>query len=200
MANQYGNVTKFVKCQAKGCKNMVRVTPSKIRKGSGKHCSPACAHKSKKPKTFTKPVVKYIMANVATLTRVEMANHLGISRESLSKFLMQLRRAGKDIPTIKRSADIGTIRTYVRSGVPRDYIKTEKGWRSHTPPEKRQKASVKKEKTQSIPKPPAILIQAQPEIPAKTKLLLPNGEFVICDTDKVNSTIKYLQSQSKKTA
>jgi len=197
MANQYGNVeVKFVKCKAAGCRNLVRVTPSKIRKGSGKYCSPQCTHKSKKPTKYTKKVVKYITDNINTLSRSDIASHLGVTLDSLKKFLTLLRKTNKSIPVDRQPAKIGEIRVRICRGKEREYIKTADGWKSYTSPEKRQKAQVPEPPVRREPKRPAILFQPEPEMPAKTRLLLPNGGFVICDSDKVNSTIKYLQSKT----
>ncbi len=111
--------------------------------------------KRTKPIKYTPAGVTWIMENLSTIPRKEMALHFKSTYKAFNKFLSLLRREGHDIPFSAkgpgRKVPIGTITERNDRGRTRRIQKTESGWVDITNKGKEPQKTGRKPKEKSIP-------------------------------------------------
>lgn len=197
MSNQHKGKPSFHTCLNPECKNRVRTTPSITRKGSGKYCSPKCGWKCKERTKYPQDTIAWLKKHILHVPMADIAEMIGVTQVALRRAITKMRMDGYMIPTpgIFR---IGEIRTRTYHGKEVRSIKTEIGWRHYTP--EGTNGNSRQIKKGGKPKQPATrTIAIKPDVKAtepavifKTRIPLPGGGFVECDSDKVDATIRYL--------
>lgn len=175
-----------------------------------------------RPKKYTPQVIAWIVENAGRVPLAEMAIKFNSNPGAFRRFISGLRSEGykipKELPVKPRPA--GTIReTKRKDGSIRTYKKMENGtWeeqlsdRSKGRPtgsgtgrkNKTRKPGTSRRTSMIISKDhdtameksklfvsPAV-IKEKDDVKERTKILLPGGNSVICDSDKVDATVRYL--------
>ncbi len=195
------------KCAKRGCKTKVRLTPRDIRKNK-KYCSRACANLCKVTTKYTPSTLQWIKDNINTLSKPEIAKHVGATVGALRRYLSKMRSEGHDIPKdpghFAKVYAIGDTRISYSQGRTRTFLKISSSeWEETTPKKDRPEPKVKKARKYRNPKSREeaeaksklyVIPTPQSEgIICKTKVLIPGGGYIVCDSDKVDKVIKHLQ-------
>ncbi len=178
MANQYSKTLEVVhhKCAEPSCDNMVRCTPSALRKGK-KYCSKACAYKKAAyPRKYRDEEIAWIKDNILKLPTAELAKRFDLDASSFRRVVFNLRAAGHDIPVIGRGHRLFPKPKKVKEKKVR--AKTYKKRAQPAKPVKEKKVKVAKEKKLAIVKPKAVKEPKQTPIPQmarKNHTMKPNS-------------------------
>jgi len=194
------------KCAARGCKHKVHRLPIHIKTGKYRFCSPKCARNARKVPKYDKAGIKWIKENIGVLSYAEMATHFNTGLKAFTKALHTLRDKGHKIPKLRPASDttpkpIGTRHvTHRANGDERIMEKTSTGWKDVTlkvrgKKERQKPAEDQPKKKKHSAKSEVVIIPVPVETVAKTRIELPGGTFILCDSDKVEATLKYLSKQ-----
>jgi hypothetical protein len=209
MPNQHtkkGSKPIHRKCAARGCKVSFQTIPCKDQR----YCSTTCANKSKTSTKYTDKAISWIIENFGVVSVPAMAKKYKSTIGAFRRALSSMRSAGHPIPkeTPRTPHPAGTIVERKRKdGTIRKYQKQADGtWAELLSPLGRGRyrtTGAGDRNKRTIPKPerPEITLQQSllfiPEaLVEKTQLLFPNGRSVICDSDKVEKVLRYLQKMA----
>lgn len=196
MSNQHRGKPSFHTCDNPECGKKVRITPHMVRKGAGKYCSPECGWKCKTRTKYPTDTIKWIQKHILHVSMDDIAEMIGVTRVALGRAVTKMRSEGWDIPKAN-TVPVGTIADRKQFGRPFQQIKTEYGWKNYTPDGLHGSQKGKATRIPAIKsiefKPDMSVIPVACEVANRTMLLFPDGrKSVICDSDKVDATIRYL--------
>lgn len=168
------------------------------RKGSGKYCSPECGYAAKECTKYPLDTIEWLKKHILHVPMDQIAEMIGVTRVALGKALTKMRADGHKVPKAN-VMPVGTIADRKNYGRPFQQIKTDEGWMNYTPDgvhgANKKQYQQRAPKLKSIEfKPEMSVIPVPCEVANRTMLLFPDGrKSVICDSDKVDATIRYLQ-------